>query len=74
MSDINISDVKITFRGIELTPFCVSYSLKCAKTVFSTLREKPPQIIKGHITETIEILGTKSTRTYKPFDPRYNLE
>ena len=74
MSNINISDVKITFRGIELTPFCVSHSLKCAKTTFSTLREELPKRIKGPIIVTTEISGVKSTRTYKPFDPRYNLE
>ncbi|MBO7550698.1 MAG: hypothetical protein J6T62_04135 [Fibrobacter sp.] len=72
MSDINISDVKITFGGIELTPFFISQSLKDAKTTFSTLREELPKRIKGPITVTTEIFGTKSTRTYKPFDPSYN--
>jgi predicted CopG family antitoxin len=62
MSNINISDVKIT----------ISQSLKDAKKTFSTLREELPKRIKGPITVTTEIFGTKSTRTYKPFDPSYN--
>ena len=74
MSDINISDVKITFGGIELTPIFISQSLKDAKTTFSTLREKLPKRIKDPIIVTTEIFGTKSTRANKPFDPRYNLE
>lgn len=74
MIEINIKDVKISFGGIELTPFFISQSLKDAKTTFSTLREELPKRIKGPITVTTEIFGTKSTRTYKPFDPRYNLE
>ena len=73
MSYINISDVKITIGGIELTPIFISQSLKDEKTTFSTLREELPKRIKGTITVTTEIFGTKSTRTYKPFDPRYNL-
>lgn len=74
MSGINIKDVKISFRGTELTPIFISQSLKDAKTTFSTLREELPKRIKGPITVTTEIFGTKSTRTYKPFDQRYNLE
>jgi hypothetical protein len=74
MSDIKTSDVKISFNGIELTPLCVSQSLKESKTTFSTLHEELPKRIKGPITITTEILGVKETRTYKPFDPRYNLE
>lgn len=74
MSGINIKDVKISFGGIELTPVFISQSLKDAKTTFSTLREELPKRIKGPIIVTTEIFGTKSTRTYKPFDPRYNLE
>lgn len=73
MSGINIKDVKISFGGIELTPFFISQSLKDAKTTFSTLREELPKRIKGPITVTTEIFGTKSTRTYKPIDPSYNL-
>lgn len=74
MSGINIKDVKISFGGTELKPFFISQSLKDAKTTFSTLREELPKRIKGPITVTTEIFGTKSSRTYKPFDPRYNLE
>ena len=73
MSDINISDVKISFGGTELTTFFISQSLKDAKTTFSTLREELPKRIKGPITVTTEIFDTKSTRTYKPCDPSYNL-
>lgn len=43
MSEINIKDVKISFGGIELTPFFISQSLKDAKITFSTLREELPQ-------------------------------
>ena len=74
MSEISLSDVKIKFDGIELTPFCVSESPKDAKTIFSTLREELPKRMKGPIIVTTEIFGTKSTRVYKPFDTRYNLE
>ena len=74
MSDINISDVKIKFGGIELTPFFTSQSLKDAKTTFSTLREKLPKRIKGPITVITEILGHTSVRLINPIDPRYNLE
>ena len=74
MSGINIKDVKISFGVIELTPIFISQSLKDAKTTFSTLRAEFPKRIKGPITVTTEILGTKSTRTYQPLDPRYNLE
>lgn len=74
MSDIKTSDVKISFNGIELTPLCVSKSLKDAKTTFSTLHEELPKRIKGPIIVTTEIFGVKEIRTYKPFDPRYNLE
>lgn len=73
MSGINIKDVKISFGGIELTPIFISQSLKDAKTTFSTLRAALPKRIKGPITVTTEIFGRKSTRTYKPFDPSYNL-
>ncbi|WP_405326072.1 hypothetical protein [Fibrobacter sp.] len=73
MNGINISDVKISFGGTELTPFFISQSLKEAKTTFSTLREELPKRIKGPITVSTEILGVKSTRTYNPFDPSYNL-
>ena len=34
MSGINISDVKISFGGTELTPIFISQSLKDAKTTF----------------------------------------
>ena len=74
MSDINISDVKISFGGIELTPFFISQSLKDAKTTFSTLHEKLPKRIKGPIVVTTEILGHTSVRLIYPKDPRYNLE
>lgn len=71
---MGMSDIKITFNGEGLVEFCKSQSLKDAKTTFSTLREELPNRIKGPICVTTEIFGTKSTRTYKPFDPRYNLE
>lgn len=52
----------------------VTHSLKDSKSTFSTLHEELPKRIKGPITVTTEIFGTKSTRTYKPIDPSYNLE
>lgn len=70
MSDIKTSDVKISFNGIELTPFCVSQSLKDAKTTFSTLHEERPKRIKGPITVTSGILDVKESYTYKFIDPR----
>lgn len=73
MSEISLSDVKIKFDGIELTPFCVSKSLKDAKTTFSTLREELPKRIKGPIIVTTEILDKKSIRVIQPIDPSYNL-
>ena len=69
MSCINIIDVK----GFELQPIFISQSLKDAKITFSILREELPKRIKGPITVTTEIFDTKNTRTYKPFDPSYNL-
>lgn len=73
MSEISLSDVKIKFDGIELTPFCVSESLKDAKTTFSTLREELPKRMKGPIIVTTEVLGKKSIREIQPIDPSYNL-
>lgn len=64
----------LPIHKIELPQIFISQSLKDAKTTFSTLHEELPKRIKGPITVTTEIFGTKSTRTYKPFDPRYNLE
>lgn len=52
----------------------VTHSLKGQKSTFSTLQQELPKRIKGPITVTTEISGVKSSRTYKPFDPRYNLE
>ena len=74
MNEINISDVKISFGGIELTPFFIRQSLKDAKTTFSTLREELPKRIKGPIIVSTEILGHTSVRLINPIDPRYNLE
>lgn len=65
MSEINLSDV---------TPILLRRSLKDEETTCSTLREELPKRIKGPIIVTTEIFGVKSTRTYKPIDPKYNLE
>jgi len=68
-----MSDIKISFNGIELTPFFVSQSLKEAKTIFSTLREELPKRIKGPLIVTTELFGKKNIRKVQPIDPSYNL-